>query len=82
MTNTTGSESRIDGYLSRVRAALRGLPEGEIDDILRELRSHVNDLAEGQGVDAALRSLGDPVDLAKTYRAENEIAQAECSGSK
>jgi hypothetical protein len=76
-----GLESRIDSYLARVRAALRGLPEGEIEDILRELRSHANELAEGQGVEAALRSLGDPVDLAKTYRAENEIARAECSGS-
>jgi hypothetical protein len=77
----TGSESQIDSYLARVRAALRGLPEGEIEDILRELRSHANELAEGQGVEAALRSLGDPVDLAKTYRAENEITRAECSGS-
>src|SRR5579864_4917628 len=81
MTNMTGSESRIDSYLARVRAALCGLPEGEIEDILRELRSHANELAEGQGMEAALRSLGDPVDLAKTYRAENEIARAECSGS-
>jgi hypothetical protein len=81
MTNTAGSDSRIDSYLARVRAALRGLPEREIDDILRELRGHARELAEGQGVEAALRSLGDPVDLAKTYRAENEIARAECSGS-
>lgn len=81
MTNVTGADSRIDSYLARVRAALRGLPEKEIDDILRELSSHAAELAEGQGVDAALRSLGDPVNLAKTYRAENEIAQAECSGS-
>jgi hypothetical protein len=63
--------------------ALRGLPEREIDDILRELRSHVDELAaeEQSGVEAALRSLGDPVDLARTYRSENEMVRAECSGS-
>lgn len=74
---------RIESYLARVRAALHGLPERETEDILRELRSHIVELAgnEGFGVEAALRSLGDPVDLAKTYRAENQMVRAECSGS-
>lgn len=83
MTTTLNSESRIDSYLARTRVALRGLPESEIEDILRELRSHVSELAEQQGsdVDVALRSLGDPVDLAKIYRAESQVVQAECSGS-
>ena|SRR5437879_2246127 len=83
MTNTAGSDSRIESYLARVRAALRGLPDRETDDILRELRSHAVELAgsEGTGVETALRSLGDPVNLAETYRAENRMIQAECAGS-
>jgi len=83
MTNVTGSDSRIENYLARVRSGLRGLPDQEVDDILRELRGHASELAgaEGAGVEAALRSLGDPVDLAKTYRAENTMVQAECAGS-
>jgi hypothetical protein len=82
MTNSGKVDStRVDSYLTRVRAALRGLPERQIDDILRELHGHALELAETEGMDAALRSLGDPVDLAKTYRAESEIVQAECSGS-
>jgi uncharacterized membrane protein len=83
MTTHADSESRIDGFLARLRAALRGMPEREIDDILREIRSHLAELSEAEGgdVDAAIRSLGDPVDLAKTYRAENLIVLAECSGS-
>jgi hypothetical protein len=83
MTHTIGSDSKIESYLARVRAALRGMPEREMDDTLRELRSHVVDLAgEGEtSVDAALQSLGDPVDLAKTYRSNNDLARAECSGS-
>jgi hypothetical protein len=83
MIASTGPEPKIDGYLAQVRVALRGLPEREIDDILRELRSHVDDLAgkEGSGVEAALQSLGDPLDLAQTYRAENQMVRAQCSGS-
>lgn len=77
------AEAKIDSYLSRTRIALRGLPEGEIDDILRELRSHATELAGRAGcdVDTALESLGDPVALARTYLAENRMIQAECAGS-
>jgi uncharacterized membrane protein len=83
MIKTTSSESKIESYLGRVRAALRGLPQREVDDILRELHSHVDELAVEQGGDAtaALQSLGDPVDLAKTYRTENQMTRAECSNS-
>ena len=83
MTPTAGAESKIDGYFARVRVALRGLPEREIEDILRELRSHVHEVAgtEGPDIEAVLRSFGDPLDLARTYRSQNEMVRAECSGS-
>ena len=83
MIASPGAEPKLESYLSRVRIALRGLPEREIDDILRELRSHVDDYAgkDGLGVEAALQSLGDPVDLAQSYRSENQMVRAECSGS-
>ena len=83
MISSAGSESRLDSYFARVRVALRGLPEREIEDILRELRSHVDEVAgkEGSGVEAALQSLGDPLDLAQTYRSQNQMVRAECSGS-
>jgi len=83
MRSAVGEQTKIDGYLTRLRSALRGLPEAEIEDILRELHSHATDLSEkeGQGIDAALASLGDPVELAATYRAENRMIRAECSGS-
>ena len=81
MTNQGSMESKVESYLAQVRTALRGLPERQTDDILRELRGHALELAEGKGVEAALASLGDPVDLAKTYRAESQIVRAECSSS-
>lgn len=83
MTASAGPQPTVDSYFARVRVALRGLPEREIDDIVRELRSHVDEEAgkEGSGAEAALRSLGDPVDLAQTYRFQNQMVRAECSGS-
>ena len=83
MIASIGTDPRIERYLARVRVALRGLPEREIDEILRELRNHVEELAggEGPGVQAALRSLGDPLNLAQTYRSGNQMVRAECSGS-
>src|SRR5262249_48938992 len=79
VTASAGPDPKIDSYFTRVRVALRGLPEREIDDILRELRSYVDELAgkEGSGVEAALQSLGDPLDLAQTYRSENQMVRAE-----
>lgn len=83
MTTRADSDSRIDAFLARLRTALRGMPEREIDDIVREIRSHIAELSEAEGsdVEAAIRSLGDPVDLAMTYRAESVMVRAECSGS-
>ena len=64
MTKNDSVESMVDSYLERVRTALHGLPERQIEDILRELRAHAIELAEGKGIDVALTSLGDPVELA------------------
>src|SRR5262245_60161235 len=84
MATAAGTDPKIERYLARVRVALRGLPEPEIDDILRELHSHTIELAEQEGgtVDSALQSLGDPFYLAGTYRSENQMARAECSRSQ
>jgi hypothetical protein len=81
MASAANPESRIDSYLARVRVALHGLPAREIDDILRELRGHIQEVGGSEGLEAALESLGDPVDLAMTYCAENRMVRAECSGS-
>lgn len=77
------SEVKIESYLAQVRVALRGLPEPEVEDILQELRSHVADQSGGDArrIAEALESLGDPVELAWKYRAENQMVHAECSGS-
>jgi len=73
----------IDRYLGRVRDALRALPEADRDDIVHELRTHIEDVSAGdaRGVDAALASLGDPTELARHYETERRAVRAECSGS-
>lgn len=83
MTATADTNAKVSSYLEQVRAALRGLPQPQIEEILWELRSHVTELggAEGQGIEAALRSLGNPIDLANTYQSEFLIKRSECSGS-
>jgi len=81
MINAARPDSKVESYLAKVRTALGELPSAEVDDILRELRSHADELSEQLGVDAALGSLGDPVDLARTYRDEKAMARAECSSS-
>lgn len=81
--NATTENSKIETYLERVRIAMRELPAGEVEDVLRELRSHIADLSGSDDlkVDTALQSLGDPVELARKYNADHEMARAECSGS-
>jgi hypothetical protein len=83
VNTSTEPDSRVEGYMARVRAALRGMPKREREDVLRELRGHLAERAAASGgdVEAAIGSLGDPVDLARQYQAENVMARAECGHS-
>jgi uncharacterized membrane protein len=73
----------IERYLARVRAGLLGLSEPEIEDILRELRSHVDERLDAPGANAeeVLRALGEPATLASQYRADKVIERAVCGHS-
>jgi hypothetical protein len=79
------TEMKLERYLSRVRAALRGLPPEQVTDILRELRSHVQEragdaLAQDK-VQAALDALGDPEQLAGQYVTQNLFDRAAVTRS-
>jgi hypothetical protein len=72
----------VERYLDRVRTSLRGLPGPEVEEIVLELRGHITERSESKGdLEAALRSLGDPEELARQYRVDSVAAQAQCSGS-
>ena len=77
----------LDGYLSELRARLRGLPEPEVSEILEELRSHVRDSAASgaepveSAVAAVLDRLGSPEELASLYVTDRLLVRAGRSGS-
>jgi hypothetical protein len=87
MTITGDSQQKIEAYLGRLRGRLRGVHDGEVREIVEELRSHIMDkaCAYGEvtpaGVDAALTALGSPEELASQYMTDNLLARAEVSRS-
>ena len=82
MTRPVEADPAVERYLERVRASLRGMPRSEIDEIVLELRGHIAERsASGAEVGEALRSLGDPSELAHQYRTDRVSVRAECGGS-
>ena len=60
-----------DAFLSTLRAHLRGLPPGTVDDIVSDYASHFDEgLAAGRGEADIAAALGDPARLARELRAE------------
>lgn len=77
-----GTDPTAERYLTRVRAALRGLPAPQVEDIVLELRGHISERSEAGGdLQETLRALGDPLGLARQFRAEHAATRAECSRS-
>jgi HAAS domain-containing protein len=81
------AQEKVDTYLGRLRACLRSLDNEEVNDIVEELRSHILDKATVNGVlavrevDAAIKDLGSPEDLASEYLTDAALARAEASRS-
>ena len=86
MTSEKLTDTRIETYLNRLQSALAGVPSGEKEDILREIRAHILDSAgnnpdrEG-AVDRVLRLLGSPEELAGRYSTECQLTRASRSFS-
>lgn len=80
--NPPAADAAVERYLERIREGLRGMPRADVDDIVRELQAHIEERSETEGDRAsALRSLGDPAELARQYRNERVAARVECSHS-
>lgn len=79
-------QQTIERYLEQVAERLAGMPRAERGEIVEELRSHILERAgNGElttaGVDEALRSLGDPNELANEYVTDTLLARAEVGRS-
>jgi hypothetical protein len=83
MSAAPAAEREIESYLRRLRASLRGLPAGQIEDIVREIRSHLLESAGGDGerLTEALVRLGDPAVLGGAYRMDDLAMRAQSSRS-
>jgi hypothetical protein len=80
-------QQRMEAYLGKLRARLRGMSEEDIREIVKELRAHITDKATTSGggtpgaVDRALSALGTPDELASQYLTDALLARAEITRS-
>ena len=89
MTRIDGdAQQKIETYLARLRAQLRGINEQDVREIVEELRSHILDKASvsgeevtSGGVGATLAALGSPEELASEYMTDKLLARSEVSRS-
>ncbi|MGZ4598667.1 HAAS signaling domain-containing protein [Oryzihumus sp.] len=65
---TTTTNLRVDSYLTGVAAALDDLPRGDREDLLEEVREHLDDLAHESDAPLTVR-LGEPEAYAAELRA-------------
>jgi hypothetical protein len=81
------AQQMMEAYLKSLRARLRGLNRDDINEIVEELRSHIQDKAASAGeltatgVSEALAALGSPEALAREYATDALLARAEISRS-
>lgn len=86
MTPAQLANARIEAYLDRLQAALRGVSPDYQQDIVREIRAHIldsNEHSPGQdgALDRVLRLLGMPEELAARYSTECQLQRASRSFS-
>lgn len=91
MTEAERAQEKIEAYLRRLAAGLRGLPAEHVQEIVAELRSHITDKITGADktagaataaeIDGVLANLGEPAELAAMYRTEELQTRAVATRS-
>lgn len=71
---------RIEDYLRALSRALRALPDRDRDDIVAEIRAHLDHRASEGKLDDALKALGGPEACARTFIEEMKIQSAFADG--
>lgn len=65
-------------FIEQLKKALSGLPQTEIDDIIRDHEEIIRDaLAAGRTEESIVASLGQPEELARTLKTEIKIVKAQ-----
>ncbi len=65
-------------FIEQLRKALSGIPQVEIDDIIRDQEEIIRDaLAAGRTEESIITSLGNPTELARNLKAEFKIEKAQ-----
>jgi uncharacterized membrane protein len=74
---------QIELYLMHLNAALLDIPRRDRDDFLQEIRTHIFERLQQDGaeVDAVLKALGDPEELAYQFHSECSLAKSSHSWS-
>jgi hypothetical protein len=86
-TATDSSQQRVEAYLVKLRARLRGMNDDDVREIVQELRAHITDKATASGevtaatVESALAALGSPEELASQYLTDALLSRAEITRS-
>jgi len=82
MTIPDHAKQKIEAYLAKLRAQLRGFNDQQVAEIVAELRSHTIDKLAISGdavtptqVDTILAALGTPEELANQYITDNLLAR-------
>jgi len=74
------NDKRIDSYMRDLGDALRPLADRDREDILAEIRAHLDHRAGEQRLDEALRALGSPAHCARGFLDELKIQAAFADG--
>ena len=87
MSVTSQEHRDIDRYVERLRSSLRSLPVGQVDDITREIRSHLLETVDGAGgldrqqLGDTFARLGEPESLAAAYKMDHLAVRAQTTSS-
>lgn len=76
---------RFENFAQELRRRLRALPPEDLEELIAELRAHVQDSAgpnpSDEDLATALERLGSPADLAAVYAIDRLLARAEESST-
>jgi uncharacterized membrane protein len=75
------TDAYVESYLTRLASALSAVAPAERDEIVREIRAHIQDSVSGApdpdgAVDRVIRLLGEPEELAERYTTESLLTRA------